>query len=132
MSPPANGIKTTLAKGPIREALPKVAAKSGQSVAEIAALAPARIRAERIAPGHERGIHDSKRGEAERMAAQAPRLMSAPAESAAAGFQTSSPAAARVNTAEVETGLSSIRPAAAAASMTHALRLGGSAPAISA
>ena len=127
---PAKGTKATLASGPTTEARPKVAAKSGQSAAVIATLAPARNRIPRAARGQCLGTATSSRGAAESRAAQAPKLISAPDESAARGLQASRTAADKVSAAEAELCRSRTRAEVPAASMSQARRLGGAAPAM--
>ena len=130
ISPPARGTRATLAKGPTTEARPKVAANSGQRTAEIAALTPAKIRTPRATEGQVRGRRASRRGVTASKVAQAPTLMSAPGESAAAGLLRSKAAAAAVSAAEVEPGRSRARAESPAASINQARRQGGSAPAM--
>lgn len=130
MSSPDSGTRAMLASGPTRDALPKVAAKSGQRAAVMTTLAPARIKAPRTARGQCRGTAASSRGAAASRAAQAATLINAPGERAASGLQARMSAAARVSAAEVELCRSSRRAKLAAASMSQARRLGGSAPTI--
>ncbi|HAZ07074.1 MAG TPA: hypothetical protein DCZ01_00820 [Elusimicrobia bacterium] len=127
---PARGTRATLVKGPTIEARPKVAAKSGQSAAAIAALTPARTTAAHAKRGQDRGAAASRRGEATSRAAQASTLMSAPGESAAKGLQARRIAAEAVSAAEAVVGRSRTRAAVPAANISQALTLGGSAPAM--
>jgi len=128
----ATGTSARLASGPITEARPNAAANSGHSAAAMARLMPSKVRAWRAAGGQERGADASRRRATQSTAAVPATLMTAPVESAAAGDAASRTAAARVRVADGEVARSSERAAPAAASMSQARTLGGSAPAINA
>jgi hypothetical protein len=128
----ATGTSAKLASGPISEPRPNVAANKGHSAAAMARLMPASVRAARAGRGHERGADASKRRATASTAAVPPTLISAPVDKAEAEPVASRTAAAKVSAAEGVVARSSARAAKAAASMSQARTLGGSAPAISA
>lgn len=131
MSPAAIGTSARLASGPITDARPNVAANSGHKAAVMATLIPARTHAARAGRGQPRGAALSRRRATASTAAVPPKLISAPVERAAAGSATRMTAAASVSVADGVVGRSIARADEAAASMSHARTLGGSAPAIS-
>jgi hypothetical protein len=130
ISAAATGTSARLASGPISEPRPNVAANKGQRAAAMARLIPASVRAARAGRGHERGAEASSLRATDKTAAVPPTLMSAPGESAAAGTAASRTAAANVSVADGVVERSRARADAAAASMSQARALGGSAPAI--
>jgi hypothetical protein len=126
----ATGTSSRFAAGPMRDPLPNVEAKRGHNATAMAMLMPTRVLAARAALDHERGADSSSRRATDRTAAVPPTLMSAPVERAAAGLAASRTAAAKVSAADGVVARSRARDAAAAASMSQARTLGGSAPAI--
>lgn len=127
---PDNGTRMRLAKGPTREALPNTAIHNGHKAAAIATLMTNRAAVARRGAGHEAGAARSAASPAQRIAAQAPTLITALGESADAGSINSIAAAATVSAAEAVVSRPRVRAADAAASITQALTQGGSAPVI--
>ncbi|MBI2789237.1 MAG: hypothetical protein HYX59_11190 [Elusimicrobia bacterium] len=127
---PESGTRIRFTKGPTREARPNTAIHSGHSAAATATLIRSKATAALSSPGHDAGAALSAPSPAQMMAAQAPTLMTALGDRAAAGSMTSMTAAAKVSAADAVVSRPSARPASAAASITHALTHGGSAPAI--
>ena len=128
INPAATGTRNMFAIGPTTEPLPNVEANNGQSATAIAAFMPNNVRAARAARGHDRGAEASSLRATVKTAAVPPTLITAPVERAAAGLVARRTAAAKVRVAEGVVGRSKVRAAAAAASMSHARTLGGSAP----
>ena len=127
---PDSGTRTRLAKGPTREARPNTAIHSGHSAAATATPTRNSAAAARAMRGQDSGAARSAAPPAHMMAAQAPTLITALGDSAAAGSRTSMAAAARVSAAEAVVSRPRARPRRAAASITQARTHGGSAPAI--
>lgn len=129
-SGPDSGTRIRFTKGPTSEARPNTAIHSGHRAAATATLISSSATAARRTPGHDAGAALSAPLPAQMIAAQAPTLMTALGDRADAGSVTSMTAAAKVSAADAVVSRPSARPASAAASMTHALTHGGSAPAI--
>ncbi len=121
-----------MASGPIAEPRPNASANNGQSPTAIATLIPASTNAARAGRGHARGAAASRRPAAASTAAVPPKLISPPVDNAARGSTASRTAAATVKVAPALVARPHARASAAAASISHARRLGASAPAISA
>ena len=129
-SGPDSGTRTRLTSGPTSEARPNTAIHSGHSAAATATLIRNSAAAARASPGQDAGAARSAPPPAQMIAAQAPTLMTALGDSAAAGSSASMTAAAKVSAADAVVSRPRARPAIAAASITQARTHGGSAPAI--
>lgn len=129
-SGPDSGTRTTFANGPTSEARPNTASHSGHSAAAMAALIRNRVVAARARRGQPAGAARSAAAPAQRIAAQAPTLMTALGDSADAGSTASMTAAAKVSAADAVVSRPRARAASATASITQARTQGGSAPVI--
>lgn len=114
-----NGTRRRFATGPVTDTRPKVAAHSGSRRALTARLA---------SNGDSAFGADGDRSRA----MQAPKLIRAPGDNAADGFQNRRTAAERTSAENAPAPRSRSREALQAASMSHARSDGGSAPAMSA
>ncbi len=129
-SGPDSGTRTRFANGPTSEARPNTAIHSGHSAAAMAALIRNSAVVARASLGQAAGAARSAAPPAQRIAAQAPTLMTALGDNADAGSASSMTAAANVRAADAVVSRPRARPARAAASITQARTHGGSAPVI--
>ncbi|MBI5247046.1 MAG: hypothetical protein HY923_07675 [Elusimicrobia bacterium] len=116
--------------GPASDTRPNTAIHRGSSAAATATLPIRRIAPPRASHGQVAGTARSAAPPAHMIAAQAPTLISALGDSAAAGSTASRTAAAKVKVAVPVVSRPSARAPSAAASMSQARTHGGSAPVI--